>query len=78
MMQVISFRRLPGRRMFGDIDRAAARVARLARAVLRPPLAAWQRHRDENLLQALSDHQLRDLGISRADISHVVHHGRVR
>ncbi len=36
----------------------------------------WARHRDEKLLQTLSDHQLRDLGIGRGDIGRVVRHGR--
>jgi uncharacterized protein YjiS (DUF1127 family) len=29
-------------------------------------------------LSQLSDHQLRDIGISRAEIDHAVHHGRDR
>jgi uncharacterized protein YjiS (DUF1127 family) len=51
------------------LRRAAQRVrGRLA--------GAWARHRDEKLLQTLSDHQLRDLGIGRGDIERVVRHGR--
>jgi uncharacterized protein YjiS (DUF1127 family) len=43
----------------------------LARAVRR----AWKTHTDEKLLQELSDHQLRDIGIRRAHIPHIVRHG---
>lgn len=80
MLQIISFRRLPafGRIADRGADRAATPIADFMRAQLRRPLAAWRRHRDEQVLQALSDHQLRDLGISRADISQVAQHGRMR
>lgn len=80
MLQVISFRRLPacGRIADRGASRAAAPFARFAGALLRRPLAAWRRHRDEQLLQALNDHQLRDIGISRADIGHVAQYGRMR
>ena len=54
---------------FGMLHRAARLVTgRLA--------GAWARHHDEKLLQTLSDHQLRDLGIGRGDIGRVVRHGR--
>lgn len=54
---------------FGVLSRAARLVTgRLA--------GLWVRHRDEKLLQTLSDHQLRDLGIRRTDIGHVVRCGR--
>jgi uncharacterized protein YjiS (DUF1127 family) len=51
----------------------------LGRALLLVPArlaSAWARHRDEKLLQTLSDHQLRDLGIGRGDIQRVVRGGR--
>lgn len=83
MLQVISFRRLPARCVFARIadrgaDRASAPIVRFTRALLRRSVAAWRRHRDEQLLQALNDHQLRDIGISRADIGHLARHGRMR
>jgi len=42
---------------------------------------AWparERHRAIVDLSQLSDHQLRDIGISRTEIDHVVQHGRDR
>ena len=39
---------------------------------------AWIEHRDERLLQSLSDAQLRDLGIARSQIPHVVRDGLCR
>lgn len=80
MLQVISFRRLPacGRIADRGADRASAPIVRFTRVLLRRPLAAWRRHRDEQLLQALNDHQLRDIGISRADIGIVARYGRMR
>ena len=36
---------------------------------------AWIVHKEERLLQELSDYQLRDLGITRGQISHVVRDG---
>ena len=71
-----SFRLLPARR--GSTVGAARRhgpLAGLAGALVRKTIAMWVRHRDESRLQALSDHQLRDLGISRLDIGHVVRNG---
>ncbi|MGH6892804.1 MAG: DUF1127 domain-containing protein, partial [Dongiaceae bacterium] len=44
----------------------------LSRALLRWARHAWTMHCDERLLQELSDHQLRDLGIHRGQISHIV------
>lgn len=44
--------------------------------------AQMKRMRDERRaisdLSQLTDHQLRDIGISRAEIDHSVHHGRDR
>ncbi len=71
-----SFRLLPARR--GTIGVAARRyrpLAGLAGALVRKSIEMWVRHRDESRLQALSDHQLRDLGISRLDIGRVVRSG---
>lgn len=51
------------------VPRPIRRLAEMAKA-------AWIRHRDEKLLQGLSDHQLRDLGIGRGEIRHVARHGR--
>jgi len=39
---------------------------------------ARERHRAIVDLSQLSDHQLRDIGISRTEIDHVVQHGRDR
>lgn len=36
---------------------------------------AWKTHADEKLLRELSDHQLRDIGIRREHISHIVRSG---
>lgn len=44
-------------------------------ALLRAVRRAWKLHCDEKLLQELSDHQLRDLGIRRTQISHIVRNG---
>lgn len=51
-------------------------LSRAARAVTGRLTGIWARNRDEKLLQTLSDHQLRDLGIGRGDIGRVVRHGR--
>ncbi len=71
-----SFRLLPARRgSTGGAARRQGPFAGLAGALVRKSIAMWVRHRDENRLQALSDHQLRDLGISRLDIGRVVRNG---
>lgn len=44
-------------------------------AVLRTVRHAWNTHADRKLLAELSDHQLRDIGIRREHIPHVVRHG---
>jgi uncharacterized protein YjiS (DUF1127 family) len=44
--------------------------------LLRPLRRAWSAHRDERLLQELSDYQLRDIGIRRGQIPHLVRNGR--
>ena len=43
--------------------------------LLRSLRNAWRMHCDEKLLQGLSDHQLRDIGIRRGQIPHVVRNG---
>lgn len=45
------------------------------RALLRTVRQAWNAHADRKLLAELSDHQLRDIGIRREHIPHVVRHG---
>ena len=45
------------------------------RALLRTVQRAWHTHTDRKLLSELSDHQLRDIGIRREHIPHVVRHG---
>lgn len=45
------------------------------RALLRAIRHAWAVQREEKLLQELSDHQLRDLGIRRDQICHAVRNG---
>jgi uncharacterized protein YjiS (DUF1127 family) len=44
-------------------------------ALLRTVRHAWRTHADRKLLAELSDHQLRDIGIRREHIPHVVRHG---
>ena len=44
-------------------------------SLLRGVRRAWQAHNDGKLLAELSDHQLRDIGIRREHISHVVRRG---
>jgi uncharacterized protein YjiS (DUF1127 family) len=44
--------------------------------LLRSLRRAWTTHCDERLLQELSDHQLRDIGIRRGQIARVVRSGR--
>lgn len=43
--------------------------------LLRSLRNAWRMHCDEKLLQGLSDHQLRDIGVRRGQIPHVVRNG---
>lgn len=50
----------------------------LMRGPLRWARQAWAQHRDERLLQGLSDTQLRDLGISRGEIHRTVRDGLPR
>lgn len=45
------------------------------RALFRAARRAWNTHADEKLLQELSDHQLRDIGIRREHIPRVVRNG---
>ena len=47
----------------------------LPRAMLRSVRHAWNTHADRKLLAELSDHQLRDIGIRREHIPHVVRQG---
>lgn len=45
------------------------------RALLDAARRGWKNRADERLLQALSDHQLRDIGIKREHIPHIVRSG---
>ena len=54
---------------------AGTRLMTLPGALLRAVRGAWNTHSERRLLQELSDHQLRDIGISREHIPHVVRHG---
>jgi len=60
----------------GEPSRSSGLLSRAARAVAGRLTGIWTRHRDEQLLQTLSDHQLRDLGIRRGDVGRVVRYGR--
>ncbi|HEV8391826.1 MAG TPA: DUF1127 domain-containing protein [Dongiaceae bacterium] len=44
----------------------------LPRALLRAARRAWADHSEQRLLRELSDHQLRDIGLSRQQIPHIV------
>ena len=44
-------------------------------SLLRSVRRAWTVHADRKLLSELSDYQLRDIGIRREHIPHVVRHG---
>lgn len=79
MTQTHSFRLLPPRRASsGGADHPRTLTGGLVGALVRMSVEIWIRHRDETRLQALSDHQLRDLGISRLDIGRVVRRGLER
>ena len=45
------------------------------RALSRAARNAWRTHSEQRLLQELSDHHLRDIGISREQIPHVIRKG---
>ena len=45
------------------------------RSLLHAARHAWKVHSDEKLLQDLSDYQLRDIGVRREHISHLVRNG---
>jgi len=44
-------------------------------SLLRSVRRAWTAHADRKLLAELSDHQLRDIGIRREHIPHIVRRG---
>ncbi len=52
--------------------RGAEFLLAVPRALFRAARRAWKTHADEKLLRELSDHQLRDIGIRREHIPHVV------
>ncbi|WP_374653042.1 DUF1127 domain-containing protein [Dongia sp.] len=56
--------------------RRAARTLSLLGAVVARISRAIERRRAVTALSHLSDHQLRDIGISRTEIDHVVDRGR--
>jgi len=55
-----------------SLGRSGAPLLAVPRALLRAIGRAWKTHSDQRLLQELSDHQLRDIGISRHQIPHVI------
>lgn len=58
-----------------SLGRAGEFLLAVPRALFRAARRAWKTHADEKLLRELSDHQLRDIGIRREHISHVVRRG---
>jgi uncharacterized protein YjiS (DUF1127 family) len=54
---------------------AGALLAAVPRALWRAAQRAWNTHSERRLLQELSDHHLRDIGISREQIPHVIRKG---
>jgi uncharacterized protein YjiS (DUF1127 family) len=58
-----------------SLGRAGDLVLAFPRAMVRTLRRAWATRSDERLLQQMSDHQLRDIGIRREHIPHVVRHG---
>ncbi|WP_374377609.1 DUF1127 domain-containing protein [Dongia sp.] len=58
--------------------RRAARLLGLFAALATYLARARERRQASNALYNLSDHQLRDIGVSRAEIDHVIRHGRPR
>jgi len=58
-----------------SLGRAGNLVLAFPRAMVRTLRRAWATRSDERLLQQMSDHQLRDIGIRREYIPHVVRHG---
>jgi len=58
-----------------SFGRAGALLLALPLALLRAVRRAWNAHAEERLLQELNDYQLRDLGIRREQISHIVRNG---
>lgn len=58
--------------------RRAARIFRLFATLAAYVRRARERRQASNALYNLSDHQLRDIGVSRAEIDHVIRHGRPR
>ncbi|HET6158264.1 MAG TPA: DUF1127 domain-containing protein [Dongiaceae bacterium] len=50
-------------------------IGEVLSAIPRALRRAWAVQAEEKLLQELSDHQLRDLGIKREQISHIVRYG---
>ena len=50
-------------------------ILAIPRALLRTARRAWAARADRKLLAELSDHQLRDIGIRRENIPHIVRHG---
>ena len=58
-----------------ETARSGGLLSAIAAMLLRALRNAWRMHCDEKLLQELSDHQLRDIGIRRGEIPHVVKRG---
>jgi len=57
---------------------AVARAGSWARLLLAVGVKLWVAHRDERILMQAPPHQLRDIGIERADIRWTVRSGRMR
>jgi uncharacterized protein YjiS (DUF1127 family) len=62
----------PSGQVLNGVDRLFAWVHR----TLATATTLWINRRDERMLQEMPDHQLKDLGIGRADIARVVREGR--
>jgi uncharacterized protein YjiS (DUF1127 family) len=59
-----------------DLSRGwASELLAVPRLLLRAARRAWTAHADEKLLREMSDHQLRDIGIRREHIPHIVRNG---
>jgi uncharacterized protein YjiS (DUF1127 family) len=74
MSQMIS-RRTNSFQMHAQSEPSIGWGGELLFALLRAMRRAWTTHKEERLLQELSDYQLRDLGICREQISHIVRNG---
>ena len=58
-----------------SLGRTPGLLLSVPRTLLRAARHAWKVYSDEKLLQELSDHQLRDIGLRREHISYIVRNG---